>query len=123
MAFSHPGGKFVAAGEVGHQPAVVVWDAASGEAVADLRGHKYGVEHVAFSPVNGDWLVSLGSEHDGHVCLWYGLPDTARHITGCLLTQVTRAQTVLDDGAGCLLSQETKVQTALDDVASSIATS
>jgi hypothetical protein len=34
------------------------------------RGHRYGVEHVAFSPVNGHWLVSLGSEHDGHVCMW-----------------------------------------------------
>ena len=33
-------------------------------------GHRYGVAHVAFSSTRGERLVSLGDDHDAHVCLW-----------------------------------------------------
>lgn len=83
----------------GHQPAVVVWDPATGACVADLKSHKYGISCVEFSP-NGNpclplhlmhgWcsrfsfrqancfhtffpgknIVSVGVPEDGYICLW-----------------------------------------------------
>ena len=38
VAYSQPSGRFIAAGEVGHRPAVVVWSAETGEAMAHLCG-------------------------------------------------------------------------------------
>ncbi|KAG6549127.1 hypothetical protein Mapa_009353 [Marchantia paleacea] len=69
VAYSYSGGKFIAAGETGHQPAVVVWEASTGASVADLRTHKYGVSCLEFSP-NGKYLLSVGVPHDGFLCLW-----------------------------------------------------
>jgi WD40 repeat protein len=43
-------GFTLAAGESGSQPAVVVWEAASGRCVAELKGHKHGVASISFSP-------------------------------------------------------------------------
>jgi WD40 repeat protein len=37
----------------GHQPAVVVWEAATGTCISDMKSHKYGVSCVQFSP-NGE---------------------------------------------------------------------
>eukprot|EP01018_Ginkgo_biloba_P034368 Gb_06105 [translate_table: standard] len=69
VAYSHHGGKFIAAGESGHQPAVIIWDSLTGSCIADLKAHKYGVSCVEFSP-NGKHLVSVGFPHDGFLCLW-----------------------------------------------------
>ncbi|KAG0610533.1 hypothetical protein M758_7G073100 [Ceratodon purpureus] len=69
VAFSSQGGKYIAAGESGHQPAVVVWEVATRTSIVDLKSHKYGVSSVQFSP-NGKHLVSLGLPHDGYMCLW-----------------------------------------------------
>ncbi|KAL3677463.1 hypothetical protein R1sor_027411 [Riccia sorocarpa] len=66
---SYSGGKYIAAGETGHQPAVVIWETATGACVGDLRTHKYGVSCVEFSP-NGKYLLSIGVPHDGFLCLW-----------------------------------------------------
>ncbi|KAL6080562.1 mitogen-activated protein kinase binding protein 1 [Balamuthia mandrillaris] len=69
-------GKYLAVGESGRQPAVVVWDLSPGptnaslpKVVAELRGHKYGVACLAFSP-DSKAIVSVGVQHDGFVHLW-----------------------------------------------------
>jgi WD40 repeat protein len=53
VAYSNQGGKFLAAGESGHQPAVIVWEVSTGACVAEMRTHKYGVSCVQFSPNGG----------------------------------------------------------------------
>eukprot|EP00873_Tetraselmis_striata_P000650 jgi/Tetstr1/420914/TSEL_011976.t1 len=68
VAFSHDGAT-VAAGESGPQPAVVVWDALSGECLAQLKAHKHGIASLAFSPA-GKFLVSCGAIYDGQICFW-----------------------------------------------------
>ncbi|XP_038701339.1 mitogen-activated protein kinase-binding protein 1 isoform X1 [Tripterygium wilfordii] len=55
-----PDGRFVAAGESGHQPAVLVWDLTTLTFVSELKGHLYGVECIAFSP-DGEHLASIGA--------------------------------------------------------------
>lgn len=45
VAFS-PGGKFLAAGECGHQPCIRVWDVASKTILSELQGHTFGVACV-----------------------------------------------------------------------------
>lgn len=56
VAFSHDGAT-VAAGESGPQPAVVVWDALSGECLAQLKAHKHGIASLAFSPAGAPPLT------------------------------------------------------------------
>ncbi|XP_065853201.1 uncharacterized protein [Euphorbia lathyris] len=58
-------GRFVAAGESGGQPAVLVWDCSTKSYVSELKDHLYGVECIAFSP-DGQHLVSVG----GYIYLW-----------------------------------------------------
>ncbi|XVF08242.1 hypothetical protein REPUB_Repub06bG0209700 [Reevesia pubescens] len=58
-------GRFVAAGESGHQPSVLVWDCVTRAFISELKGHIYGVECIAFSP-DGEHLVSVG----GYIYLW-----------------------------------------------------
>ncbi|XP_037495031.1 mitogen-activated protein kinase-binding protein 1 [Jatropha curcas] len=58
-------GRFVAAGESGNQPAVLVWDCSTLTFVSELKDHLYGVECIAFSP-DGEHLVSVG----GYIYLW-----------------------------------------------------
>ena len=41
VAFSD-NGKYLAAGEIGHSPSVLVWDVETGKQVADMKGHKFG---------------------------------------------------------------------------------
>ncbi|TPX61218.1 hypothetical protein PhCBS80983_g01246 [Powellomyces hirtus] len=60
-------GEFLAVGESGHQPRVVIWKGNS--IVSELVGHKYGILALAFSP-DSKYLVSVGYQHDGTVYLW-----------------------------------------------------
>ncbi|EFJ35066.1 hypothetical protein SELMODRAFT_404876 [Selaginella moellendorffii] len=69
VAYSYHGGKLVAAGESGHQPAVIIWDSISGQCMIELKTHKIGISCVEFSP-NGRHIVSVGVPHDGFLCLW-----------------------------------------------------
>ncbi|GMI71397.1 hypothetical protein like AT3G09080 [Hibiscus trionum] len=64
VAMSHDG-RFVAAGESGPQPSVLVWDCVTHAFISELKGHIYGVECIAFSP-DGKHLVSVG----GYIYLW-----------------------------------------------------
>ncbi|KAL8254904.1 hypothetical protein R6Q59_033125 [Mikania micrantha] len=62
-------GSYVAAGESGHQPAIIVWSSSTLVSVSELKGHRYGVACIAFSP-DGKHLVSAGTPQDGYLCLW-----------------------------------------------------
>uniref|UniRef100_A0A4X2MAN8 WD repeat-containing protein 62 n=1 Tax=Vombatus ursinus TaxID=29139 RepID=A0A4X2MAN8_VOMUR len=53
----------------GHRPAVRIWDVEDKSQVAEMRGHKYGVACVAFSP-NMKHIVSMGYQHDMVVNVW-----------------------------------------------------
>ncbi|XP_022107482.1 mitogen-activated protein kinase-binding protein 1-like isoform X2 [Acanthaster planci] len=62
-------GKNVVSGEYGHKPAVRVWDVEERTQLAELHGHKFGINCVAFSP-NLKYVVSVGEEHDMVVNVW-----------------------------------------------------
>ncbi|XP_075087942.1 uncharacterized protein LOC107789020 [Nicotiana tabacum] len=62
-------GRFIAAGESGPHPAVVIWEAASLALTCELKAHQHGVACIAFSP-DGQHLASVGYPHDGYICLW-----------------------------------------------------
>ncbi|KAJ3098936.1 hypothetical protein HDU97_003573 [Phlyctochytrium planicorne] len=49
VAFS-PDGGYLAAGESGHQPRIVIWDYANNTIISELRGHKFGIAAITFSP-------------------------------------------------------------------------
>lgn len=87
LCFSRDG-KYLAVGEVmiemifffffniefllfqsGHQPSIVIWDIQARSIVAELKGHKYGVGLLAFTP-NGRILVSVGVQHDACINVW-----------------------------------------------------
>ncbi|RKO87696.1 WD40-repeat-containing domain protein, partial [Blyttiomyces helicus] len=68
VAFS-PDGEFMAVGEAGHQPRIVVWNLKRFTVVSELVGHKFGVLALAFSP-NMRYLVSMGYKHDQSVYVW-----------------------------------------------------
>ncbi|KAF8984818.1 mitogen-activated protein kinase binding protein 1 [Entomortierella lignicola] len=68
LSFS-PDGQFLAVGETGHQPRIMIWEVSSQTLVGELHGHKFGVQAVQFSP-NSKHLVSLGFQHDGYIHLW-----------------------------------------------------
>ncbi|KAF9146978.1 mitogen-activated protein kinase binding protein 1 [Linnemannia schmuckeri] len=68
LSFS-PDGQFLAIGETGHQPRILIWEVASQSLVGELQGHKFGVQAVQFSP-NSKFVVSLGFQHDGYIHVW-----------------------------------------------------
>ncbi|KAG0199197.1 mitogen-activated protein kinase binding protein 1 [Mortierella sp. NVP41] len=68
LSFSSDG-QFLAIGETGHQPRILIWEVASQSLVGELQGHKFGVQAVQFSP-NSKFVVSLGFQHDGYIHVW-----------------------------------------------------
>ncbi|KAG0381087.1 mitogen-activated protein kinase binding protein 1 [Mortierella sp. AD032] len=68
LSFS-PDGQFLAIGETGHQPRILIWEVSSQSLVGELQGHKFGVQAAQFSP-NSKFVVSLGFQHDGYIHLW-----------------------------------------------------
>ncbi|KAF9912250.1 mitogen-activated protein kinase binding protein 1 [Linnemannia zychae] len=68
LSFS-PDGQFLAIGEMGHQPRILIWEVASQSLVGELQCHKFGVQAVQFSP-NSKFIVSLGFQHDGCIYVW-----------------------------------------------------
>ncbi|KAI8139945.1 WD40-repeat-containing domain protein [Fennellomyces sp. T-0311] len=69
LAFS-PDGNYLAAGEMGHQPRILIWDVKARVLLHECRGHKFGVLSLAFSP-NMRYLVSIGFQHDGYLYVWH----------------------------------------------------
>eukprot|EP00514_Thraustochytrium_sp_LLF1b_P008496 CAMPEP_0184530134 /NCGR_PEP_ID=MMETSP0198_2-20121128/12778_1 /TAXON_ID=1112570 /ORGANISM="Thraustochytrium sp., Strain LLF1b" /LENGTH=1293 /DNA_ID=CAMNT_0026922257 /DNA_START=508 /DNA_END=4389 /DNA_ORIENTATION=- len=64
-----PNGNYLAVGERGHNPAIVVWELATNSRVALLKCHKIGVSRLTFSP-DESMLLSVGVEHDDQLLLW-----------------------------------------------------
>ena len=64
-----PDGKFIAVGERGHNPKLVVFDVLSGEEVMALEMHKHGIGCAAFDP-SGKYLVSASFKVDKLLCIW-----------------------------------------------------
>ena len=62
-------GSFIAAGERGVVPAVIVWSLESKKERAQLKGHRFGISCLSFSP-SSELLVSIGFEHDQTVNIW-----------------------------------------------------
>ncbi|KAI9826175.1 MAG: hypothetical protein M1819_007431 [Sarea resinae] len=78
VSFS-PDGKFLAVGETGYKPRVLIFslaeDASSDIPLAVLSEHGHGVRCVAFSP-NSQFLASLGTMNDGFLYIWAVNPRT-----------------------------------------------
>ncbi|KAF2470553.1 WD40 repeat-like protein [Lindgomyces ingoldianus] len=72
VSFS-PDGKFLAIGETGYKPRVLIFstasDAPSDTPLTSLSDHTFGVRCVAFSP-DSQYLASLGSSNDGFLYIW-----------------------------------------------------
>ncbi len=69
LAFSADG-TYLAVGERGHQPSIVVWSLGSGVVIAELKnGHRFGVSCLTFSPA-GNLLVSAGFKYDRQMRVW-----------------------------------------------------
>mmetsp|Transcript_292 Transcript_292/g.762 ORF Transcript_292/g.762 Transcript_292/m.762 type:complete len:1762 (+) Transcript_292:199-5484(+) len=62
-------GRYLAAGEGGRQPSVLVWDVKTGLLQTELKGHSFSVNAVRFSS-DGKLLASVGSQVDGRLNLW-----------------------------------------------------
>ncbi|KAL9087853.1 MAG: hypothetical protein Q9165_006415 [Trypethelium subeluteriae] len=72
VSFS-PDGRFLAVGETGYKPRVLVFAAddnrSSDSPLASMAEHSYGVQCVAFSP-DSQFLASLGNINDGFLHIW-----------------------------------------------------
>ncbi|KAK6345518.1 hypothetical protein TWF718_007432 [Orbilia javanica] len=76
VSFS-PDGRYIAVGETGHNPRVLVYNISSGlenggsdlVPFAILTEHTFGVKSVAFSPCS-QFLASLGTINDGCLYVW-----------------------------------------------------
>ncbi|CAF1063299.1 unnamed protein product [Rotaria magnacalcarata] len=65
-----PDGRYLATGECGHDPKVRIWDLAGDrKSCIELGDHTFSIEHVCFSP-KINYLVSIGSSHDGYIYAW-----------------------------------------------------
>ncbi|KAI9741190.1 MAG: hypothetical protein M1834_002903 [Cirrosporium novae-zelandiae] len=68
-----PDGKYLAVGETGYNPRVLIFstalDAASDIPLSVLMDHSFGVRAIAFSP-NSQYLATLGNLNDGFLFIW-----------------------------------------------------
>lgn len=63
-------GKYLAVGERGHNPSILVYDVTNETCLTTLiNHHKHGVGCLAFSPDNR-YLVSVGFKHDKQLLVW-----------------------------------------------------
>jgi WD40 repeat protein len=64
-------GRYVAAGQSGKDPLILVFDVASGKQICRMAPfHSYGVGALSFSSESGRYLFSVGYHHDSAVALW-----------------------------------------------------
>ena len=66
-----PEGDYLAVGEIGHYPRVLLFSVRSGasEPLSVVSEHTFAVKCLSFSP-DGQFLISIGDIHDGYICLW-----------------------------------------------------
>ncbi|KAF2629520.1 WD repeat protein-like protein [Macroventuria anomochaeta] len=78
VSFS-PDGKYLAVGETGYKPRVLIFsnssDAPSDTPLTALSEHSFGVNCVAFSP-DSRYLASIGTAQDGFLYVWSINPRT-----------------------------------------------
>lgn len=97
-AFS-PDGRYVAVGEAGRLPRVLVWDLESEKYIVELKGHKFGILALAFSP-DMKHLVSLGYQHDGVLNVWNW--RTATRVASNRISSKVNALAFSSDGSFCV---------------------
>ena len=62
--------RYLAVGERGHNPSIIIWDIDSNQRVCELIGaHKHGIGSVCFSP-NGKLLITIGFKYDKQLIIW-----------------------------------------------------
>ena len=65
-----PNGRYLAIGERGHSPNIMVWEISSEELLSTINGtHKYGISCLTFS-ADSRHLVSAGFKHDRQLVIW-----------------------------------------------------
>ncbi|KAK5136015.1 hypothetical protein LTR08_004269 [Meristemomyces frigidus] len=67
-----PNGKWLAVGESGHRPRILIFalaEDATDAPVTILAEHTFGVQHLSFS-LDSKYLASLGTVNDGFLYLW-----------------------------------------------------
>ena len=90
-----PDGNYLAVGETGHCPRIVLFSLhsdAGDSPVTAVSEHTYAVRCLSFSP-DGRFLVSVGDIHDGFICLWF------RGATSLKLLASNRCTSVVNDVA------------------------
>ncbi|KAI9472220.1 MAG: WD40-repeat-containing domain protein, partial [Benjaminiella poitrasii] len=92
-------GRYLAAGEMGHQPRIFIWDVKEKKLIREFRSHKFGVLTLTFSP-NGKYLVSVGFQHDGYLYVWDWKKGTK--LAGNKANLSSREIQVLDGRSGIL---------------------
>ncbi|KAL3309551.1 Mitogen-activated protein kinase-binding protein 1 [Cichlidogyrus casuarinus] len=64
-------GKFVATGESGNNPKVLIYRLEDKiKVLTELDGHKFSINAVKFSPTNSNYLVSVGCALDQNILVW-----------------------------------------------------
>ncbi|KAI8057333.1 hypothetical protein BDF22DRAFT_740869 [Syncephalis plumigaleata] len=94
-------GQYLAAGEIGHRPRILIWDLKTHHLVKQLRGHRFGVLSIRFSP-NNKYLISCGFQHDGFIYVWQwrqGIKLTSNKIANKAINMLFSA-----DGSFCMAS-------------------
>jgi len=61
--------NYLAVGERGHNPKILIFEVSSGKLVVSLENHKHGIGSMAFSP-DGRYLVSASFKVDKQLCIW-----------------------------------------------------
>lgn len=72
MTYAHTGRYFAAGEGAFRQPEITIWEVQlDGQYVEikHLKGHKYGIESLMFSP-NLQYLISLGDANDRGLFVW-----------------------------------------------------
>ncbi|KAI8642645.1 hypothetical protein BD408DRAFT_416281 [Parasitella parasitica] len=91
-----PDGNYLAAGEMGHQPRIFIWDVKEKKLLREIRSHKFGVLSLTFSP-NMRYLVSVGFQHDGYLYVWNWKKGTK--LAGNKVTSRVNAVSFSKDGS------------------------
>jgi WD40 repeat protein len=61
--------NYLAIGEFGHQPKILIYDLNTDRLERSISGHKYGVLMAKFTP-NGHYLITIGHHNDRYIMVW-----------------------------------------------------